>query len=112
MVIVLPIRTVLGQNAREHHMARHKRIRREKEAVHYSLHGKPKPSIPCVVLLTRISPNKCDDDNLSGAMKSIRDAIATWLGVDDGDDRVKYRYAQERGPRMHHEVRIEFKERE
>lgn len=108
---MLPIQTVLGQNAREHPMVRHKRVKTEKQAVHYSLYGKPKPAIPCDVLLTRVSPNKCDDDNLSGAMKAIRDAIAAWLGVDDGSDLVKYRYAQARGPRGHHEVRIEFLER-
>lgn len=113
MVITVPIRTVMGQNAREHWGSRARRVKSEKEATWLCLHGKPKPAIPCEVVLTRLSPNKCDDDNLEGALKSVRDAIAIWLGVDDGDERVKYRYAQLRTVRNRpnsHSVAIQFKE--
>jgi hypothetical protein len=31
-----------------------------------------------------------DDDNLVGSLKPLRDAIAQWLGVDDGDPRLTW----------------------
>jgi hypothetical protein len=52
------------------------------------------------VLLTRVGPtNGLDDDNLASALKAVRDEVAKWLGVDDRDRlKVRYRYAQRRGP--------------
>jgi len=105
--LTIPLRTSRGQNAREHHHARAKRVKAERSAVAWSLLGKPKPALPCVVHMTRIAPsNGLDDDNLTGALKAVRDQIAEWLGVDDKDTaRVAYRCHQERGPWG---VRIEF----
>jgi hypothetical protein len=38
-----------------------------------------------------------DSDGVVGAMKSVRDEIAAWLGVDDRHDNlVEYRYGQEK----------------
>lgn len=38
---------------------------------------------------------KMDSDNLQGAFKGLRDAMADWLGLpDDDDDRVSWRYGQ------------------
>jgi hypothetical protein len=61
---------------------------------------------PVAVTLTRIAPRKLDDDNLRGAMKHIRDGVADWLEIDDGDDRIQWLYGQEKGPAA---VRIEVK---
>lgn len=36
-----------------------------------------------------------DGDNLQAACKGLRDGIADRLGVDDGDPRVTWHYAQE-----------------
>lgn len=36
----------------------------------------------------------CDDDNLQFGCKWIRDAIATSIGIDDGDRRFKWQYGQ------------------
>lgn len=98
--LTIPLRTSRGQNAREHHHARAKRVKAERSAVAWLLLGKPKPALPCVVHMTRIAPsNGLDDDNLTGALKAVRDQIAEWLGVDDKDTaRVKYVCHQERGP--------------
>lgn len=94
--IEIPLQTGRGLNGREHHMARHRRVKREREAVSWMLRGKP-PAAPLVVTLTRVSPSSgLDDDNLVGAMKACRDQIAQWLGIDDGDPSVQYRYAQQR----------------
>jgi hypothetical protein len=109
-VIVPGLRTVPGMNVREHHMARNRRVKAEKSAVAWalSLSRLQKPALPCVVTLTRIAPSDgLDDDNLPGALKGARDAVAAWLGVDDKrSDIVRYVPAQERGPWA---VRIEWR---
>lgn len=105
-----PLRTARGQNNREHYLTRARRVKKEREYVYWVLKGKEKPKIPCSVLLTRIKPQgkDLDDDNLTGALKGVRDQVAEWLGVDDGDRMtVRYRYAQRRGPWG---VEIEFGE--
>ena len=61
----------------------------------FSLGGKPEFY---VVRLTRFGPQPGDDDNITAAMKPWRDGIAARLGVDDGDDFVRYVVDQERGP--------------
>lgn len=112
-VVTVPMRTSRGLNEREHFAVRAKRTEREHEEVGWHLvrharqHGKPK--VPCSVLLTRMAPsNGLDDDNLVGALKGVRDAVAKFLGVDDKDRmQVRYRYAQRRGPWA---VLIEFGE--
>lgn len=53
-----------------------------------------KPELPVMVTMTRCSVGVCDDDGAIGAMKSCRDAIAKWLGVDDSDPRVEWRVEQ------------------
>lgn len=45
----------------------------------------------------RVGSRKQDDDNLRGAFKALRDALAELLGVDDGDQRVAWGYDQEAG---------------
>ncbi len=99
-MIVVAIKTAPGMNAREHFRVRSKRVKAEREAVGWMLAGKPKPALPCSVLLTRLAPsNGLDDDNLAGSLKAVRDAVAVWIGVDDRRrDVVRYRYAQKRGP--------------
>ncbi len=107
MIVTVPLRTASGLNAREHHMARHRRVKAERESVSWMLGGKTRPNLPCVVTLTRVSPGRgLDDDNTVGALKACRDQVAAWLGVDDADERVTWRYGQERGDWG---VRIEFK---
>ena len=95
-VVHIPMRTVSAPNAREHHMERAKRVKRERWAVGMVLNPLPRPQLPCVVLLTRDSPGAraLDDDNLRGALKGVRDEVARWLGVDDGSSEVRWVYAQ------------------
>jgi len=58
--------------------------------------------LPCTVHLIRIG-RKLDSDNLQGAFKYIRDAIAELLvpglatGRADDDERITWEYAQEKG---------------
>lgn len=70
-----------------------------------------RPAIPCSVRLTRISAGTLDSDGVRSALKSVRDAIASLMGVDDneaGEELVAFRYKQERGPRGEYAVRVEF----
>lgn len=62
---------------------------------------------PVTITLTRIAPRVLDDDNLASGFKATRDGVADWLGVDDGDKRLTWRYAQEKGAPKFYGVRIE-----
>lgn len=99
-MILVPLRTTRGQNVREHYAVRAKRVKAEHEAVAWMLNTVARPPIPCSVRLTRCAPSVgLDDDNLSGALKAVRDAVATWLGVDDKHKHlVSYVYDQRRAP--------------
>jgi hypothetical protein len=108
-LIVVPIRTVPGQNVRENWRARYRRVKAERQTVAWMLNGHTKPPTPCTVRLNRVAPSAgVDDDNLAGALKAVRDQVAEWLGVDDKrSDVARYVYAQRRGPWA---VEIEFGE--
>jgi hypothetical protein len=99
LICSVPLRTGSGLNDREHWRVRARRVESEKYMTGLFI------IFPIDVYLTRISPaNACgvwkglDSDNLAGSMKSVRDTIARWLGVDDAlEDRVRYRCEQARG---------------
>ena len=110
----VPGKTESKLNAREHWTKRHRTARRQRENAHWALLARRKDiqesdldDLPITVTLTRVSPNhqRLDDDNLAGALKSIRDGVADWLRIDDKDPRVQWRYAQdyhsEYGVRIH-----------
>lgn len=103
----VPIRTVNGTNAREHWGDKQRRARKEREAVAWLLAGKPKPVLPCRVVLTRTGPNRraMDSDGLQAALKHVRDQVAEWLGADDANPGIVWGYWQERG--REYSVRIE-----
>lgn len=96
IAFLIPIKAPSTPNLREHWSARAKRAAAQKRAARVCC---PKwtdgPAL--VVSLTRVSPRELDDDNLAGAMKSIRDAIATWLRIDDGSPLVEWKYKQDKG---------------
>jgi hypothetical protein len=50
------------------------------------------------VTCTRIGPGRLDSDGPSDAMKNVRDGVADWLGVNDGDGSVHWSATQERAP--------------
>lgn len=104
--VLVPIRTYSTLNSRVHWAERAKRTKREREAVTLALLGRPL-RIPCTVTLTRIGPRKLDGDNLQGALKGVRDAVATAFRLDDADPRITWEYGQEKGD---YAVRIEIKE--
>ena len=115
LTLTIPIRTKTGLNSREHPLARKRRVQQERAMTALMLRGhlRPDGGFPVVVELTRISPRLADGDNAIGGCKALRDEVAAWLGVDDGDaERVRWFYRQERGPfavrvTIHERARLE-----
>jgi predicted Fe-S protein YdhL (DUF1289 family) len=96
-------------NKREHWSRRAKRAKDQRELARWSLSiAGVRPSPPLTIRITRIAPRNLDSDNLSSGCKALRDGIADWLGVDDGDNRLTWVYAQERGQPRQYLVRVEF----
>lgn len=108
MKVIVPVRAVSVANVRENWRKRAARAKQHRWAAGMAmLQIKPKPQVPCVVLLTRIAPRELDDDNLRGALKAVRDGVADWLGIDDRDKRVRWDYAQARGKVKEYAVVVE-----
>lgn len=113
MICEIPLRTQSEANRRDHWAARHRRVKGQRDAVALCLGLYDRPSLPCVVRLTRLSPRELDDDNLRSSLKAIRDEVARWLclpvgsggQVDDRDPRVRWEYGQARA--REYGVRIE-----
>lgn len=102
---VLPIRTYSLTNSRAHWAAKAKRAR----AARAECVVIPREiALPCVVTLTRIAPRELDDDNLRGALKSVRDGVAARLGVDDRDPRVRWEYTQRKAGVREYAVVVEI----
>lgn len=110
MTIELPIRIESEANLREHWSKKANRARAQRMATHYTLKTRsvttPDTSQPLVVTLTRIAPRALDTDNLARGFKAVRDAVAAWLGIDDGSDRIEWRYGQEKGLPRVYEARL------
>lgn len=84
----LPIRLVSEANraSRQHWRVRQERAKGQKEAVGLFLGAYSQwlaGAVPCAVHITRLGPRDLDDDNLQGAAKAVRDALAAMMGVDD-----------------------------
>ncbi|WFG54160.1 hypothetical protein Mx9_p53 [Myxococcus phage Mx9] len=101
----VPIKTKSTANLREHWAAKYKRTDAQKSATRRKCpEWQAGPLL--VVRLTRVSPRQLDrGDNLNSALKSVRDALAAWLRVDDRTPLVEWLYAQEKGSEPH--VRVE-----
>ena len=109
VTVKIPLRTQSENNMREHHYARARRRKKQREVVHLvvgtTLRAEGiKP--PCVVELVRIAPKKLDSDNLQGAFKAVRDQVAAELGVDDRTDAVRWVYDQSKGGVREYAIRV------
>ena len=111
MRIELPIRTWSEPNVRAHWAKRARRAREQRRVARayaraaLAAHGPT--CAPLTVTLTRLAARKLDSDNLAAALKAVRDGVADALGMDDGDERLTWRYAQEKLPRGQYTVRVE-----
>lgn len=98
VVVELPgLRLVNPLNRRQGWRAVSERGRREKAAVAAALRGRKPPALPVVVTITRVSPGRLDSDGAVASAKHCRDAVAAWLGCDDGDERVRWEVTQAKG---------------
>lgn len=89
-----------SQNARENWRTRSARVKRERSLARIMCSQElTKPTHwPALVVLTRIGPRRLDSDNLASSAKAVRDGVADWLGVDDGDEsKVQWLYEQRAG---------------
>ena len=99
-----PCRVVSEANKRGHWSLGYRRARSQREAVAATWKASPMRGawcrldhlLPLTVTLTHIG-RRMDGDNLNRAFKAIRDEVAWQIGVDDGDERVKWVYEQRTG---------------
>jgi hypothetical protein len=106
--VKIPMRLPSAANLREHWRARHRRVKAQRATVAAFLGGRPRPSLPAVVTLTRVSPRPLDGDNLQGAFKGVRDQVAAWFGIDDASSWVTWAYAQRRGAVGEYGIELRF----
>lgn len=99
-MIWIPIPLPSIANLREHWAKRAARAAEQRGVTRIMLCGSMRrPSLPVEVVLTRVSPRKLDTDNLWAAFKAVRDGVADWLELDDGDERVTWYCKQLRSHR-------------
>jgi hypothetical protein len=112
--VEIPIRTVSEANQRGHWAKRHSRASEQRSVVRMALATQPTrtPVGPLRIRLTRIAPRRLDSDNLHAALKAVRDGVADYLGVDDGDASLSWEVAQARGAPNAYAVRIEVSQRD
>lgn len=95
--VLAPVRIVSEANCRDHWRKKAQRVAGHRRAAFFALSGHQKPRGEATITLTRIGPKTLDTDNLAGGFKGTRDGIADWLGIDDGDKRLTWRYGQRKG---------------
>lgn len=88
-------------NSREHHFVRAKRVKAQRNAVGLAmLAGAPKLRNKGAkvgrVVITQRTVRLLDSDNCEGALKTTRDAVAKFLGVDDGDPSISWTTGQQK----------------
>jgi len=106
----IPVKTVSEANNHAHWRYRARRARAQRHTTRLALSShlaRAAVALPCVVSLTRLSTRTLDDDNLRGSLKHVRDEVAAWLGVNDADPVVQYKYGQAVCKRGSEGVRVE-----
>jgi hypothetical protein len=109
--VLLPIRTWSEANQRVHWAKRARRAHKQREAARLMVRvalASGTVAGPVIVTLTRTAPRELDSDNLTGALKAVRDGVADALGMDDGDPRLEWRYAQRKGKPSEYAVSVEI----
>lgn len=106
----LPLRIISEANSRDHWCisSKRKKLHRTTARVMLQQHLRPMSPSAVEVTLTRCGPRKLDDDNLASGFKAVRDGVADWLGIDDGDERMTWRYQQRKSKAYAAEVAISW----
>lgn len=90
---VIPGEAPSSLNLREHWAAASDRAKMVRSKVRL-VAPKWKSPAPLCVRLTRSGFRILDSDNLQGALKAHRDAVAAWLRIDDASPLVEWLYEQ------------------
>ena len=110
--VALPIKVRSEANGRDHWRVKARRAREQRMHSAWLLRKASRPPAPpLTIALTRIAPRDLDSDNLASGFKAIRDGVADWLGVDDGDKRLTWIYAQRRGAPREYAAEVAVHER-
>ncbi len=111
----VPLFTPSLANQREHWRSRARRARMHRGSARLLFNAFTSKTFAVELLLSggtvslvRVAPHLLDDDNLRGALKSVRDGIADGIGIDDRDKRITWEYSQERGMRATVRVAISY----
>lgn len=108
MKVTIPIRIESSLNLREHWRTRANRNTSHRAAAWMCMKAAGRIKVDrATITLTRIAPRELDDDNLAGGFKSVRDGVSDWLGIDDGDKRLTWVYAQRRGKPHEYAAEVE-----
>jgi hypothetical protein len=98
---VLPMRTRTPNDRAPHAQVAGRRARATRETAwglirkHLGLRPPLAPAYAVTLVRLETTHEWMDDDNAVGALKQLRDELAAWLGVDDGDRaRVRWAYDQ------------------
>lgn len=102
VIVNVPVKVVSEMNSREHWSAKLKRKKSQQMATMLSLAtlgmspDQRKASFVkgATITFERIGGKRMDDDNLRSAFKHCRDAVAKWLGIDDGSKLLTWKYEQ------------------
>lgn len=99
--VELPCRVYSVLNSRLHHMERHRRAKVQADTLRVCLLraglGGWRVPMPVVVTWTHRGRVMDGHDNLRAAFKALSDDLSKWLGLDDSDDRIEWRYEQRPG---------------
>jgi hypothetical protein len=112
-VTVAGLRLVSEMNRHEKRGETWARKAAQKEAVTIALlrtRASPKElrgRVPLRVTIARLRHPKTDADNRASSAKWAIDAVATWIGIDDGDERVTYVVEDRPGPGLGVQIEIE-----
>lgn len=105
--LTLQLRIDSVANKREHWGARARRAKTHRQTAFYGMSQHRRPELPVTIKLTRIAPRALDGDNLQSSFKAVRDGIADWMKVDDGNAGITWLYEQERGKPREYDARVE-----
>jgi len=113
IILSIPVKTVSESNDHSHWTSKHKRHRIQKQAIWSAFkEGNVQVSTPCHIKLTRLAPGTLDSDNLSSALKFVRDTVASQIipglapGRADDDKLITWDYSQEKN--KEYAIRIEI----
>lgn len=108
----VPVKLVNVANAREHWAVRAKRAKAQRLETRSALmHHSRMPVLVALdsgisITITRRGGRRMDDDGLTISAKHVRDGIADWLGIDDGDKRLTWVVKQDKAPLGMHWVDV------